>query len=251
MKRRPDLLLWWTLGMVMGFVPRRHRFRIAWILARGLEPLIARTLLYHRRAKVNAPRDIALERILTGMNWHAVEYDVPLHVEGREYLSSALGSGRGVLFVGVHAALNPLVIRHLNDCALDPTFVLGPPRGARYWGSKRAVRTIRRSQTFLISIRDRLRTGEIVCADVDWPSHDRRTVEVHTRRGPVFIADALLRVALRCKAHIVFTTTRADPQQGIITTFSGPSVVECSPAAATKEFAEFVHAHVEAISGHT
>jgi hypothetical protein len=186
------------------------------------------------------------------MNARVVEYDVPLDIEGGESLSSALGSDRGVLFVGVHAALNPLVIRHLKDRALDPTFVTSARAGpVRYWGSRHPVRTIPRSPTFLIRIRDQLRTGGIVCADIDWPRHDRRTVEVRTRRAPVFITDAMLRVALRCGARIVFTTTRTDPRKGVITTFSGPSVDEGPLAAATDEFARFVQAHVEAISGST
>jgi hypothetical protein len=233
----------------MRLVPRRHRFQAACVLAGALEPLIARTRWYRTREHVNAPRDLALELILTAMNGRAIEYGVPLHVEGGECLSSALGSGRGVLLVGVHAALNPLVIRHLKDRALDPTFVVSPRTEAtRYWGSRRPVKTIRRSPTFLISIRSQLRSGGIVCADIDWPRHDRRTVEVRTRRGPVFIADALLRAALRCGARIVFTTTRSDPGRGVITTFSSPSDVECSPAVAMTEFAGFVRAHVEAIS---
>ncbi len=72
----------------------------------------------------------------------------------------------------------------------------------------------------------------------------RSTFEVPTDRGPVVIADALIQVALRVNAFVVFFAGHLDDGD-IVLTFDGPSADDChSPEGVTAAAVAFLQKHV-------
>jgi hypothetical protein len=224
----------------------RNRMGNAAVLAaRAAVPLLRRTQAYRVQEKIglDSPHEIALHFVLNAMTKHGARFDPALDVKGYEAFERAYAKGKGVLVVGPHAALTLLMIRHFHDRGLDPVVVSPDPR-MRVGGTVVTARTVQPSPTFLVRTRGRLRRGELVCAMPDRAEHHgRRTVEVATSVGRVIVAPALLQVAARCGAEVIFTEVHAEGRR-LIGTIAAPSAA--SADAIFKDFTEFVRARAEA-----
>ena len=73
------------------------------------------------------------------------------------------------------------------------------------------------------------------------------TVEFDTAGGRVIVAPALLHVAARCGARVVFTEAHAEGGAGLAGTISAPAETS-SGERLTREFMDFVRARAEARS---
>jgi hypothetical protein len=136
------------------------------------------------------------------------------------------------------------MIRLFYDRGLDPV-VITPDPGMRAAGTTLAVRTVQPSPTFLVKTRDRLRRGELVCAMPDRAEHHgARTVEFVTVSGRVIVAPALMHVAARCGARVIFTEVHADGGS-VVGTIHAPAHAS-SGDAITEDFIAFVRARAAA-----
>ncbi|HET9982149.1 MAG TPA: hypothetical protein VFQ38_01115 [Longimicrobiales bacterium] len=240
-----------ALGLSLRIVPRRHRFGAASLVARALRPLLARTTLYREqlRHRVDSLPEIALFRVLDALTRTGTRFDPVMTIDGGEALQAALQSGRGVLVVAPHAMLTTLIVRRLHDMGCAPEVVSADP-GMRIDGTRLPARTIQPSPAFLLAVRSRLRAGGVVCAMIDRgePS-EGRTVEFATPGGPVLVADALVRLAVRCGARVVFTTFRLDERGRVVAALASPDAASSgSPEAILGDFAAFVRTHVARIA---
>jgi lauroyl/myristoyl acyltransferase len=118
----------------------------------------------------------------------------------------------------------------------------------RVGGTTLTARTIQPSPTFLVKTRGCLRRGEVVCAMPDRAEHHgARTVEFATAAGRVIVAPALMQVAVRCGARVVFTEVHAEGRT-LAGTVSAPADSSSGEAVA-EGFMEFVRARAEERSG--
>lgn len=232
----------------MRVVPRRYRFGAAMLVARAAVPLLRSTDAYRDQQikKFHSPHEIALYFILNALTRNGTRFDPVFDVKGFEEFERAYAAGKGVLVIGPHAALTLLMVRHFYDKGLDPVVVSPDPR-MRVGGTRVTARTLQPSPTFLVKTRSRLRRGELVCAMPDRAEHHgARTVEFATDNGRVIVSPALMQVAARCGAAVIFTEVHVEGR-ALAATMAAPAPASASaPDAITKDFIEFVRVHVEA-----
>lgn len=234
----------------LRLAPRRRRFGAVLLLADAVLPFLRRTSAYRWQEAVgfDGPREIALHFMLNALTRNGTRFDPVVSVRGFEELERAHAAGRGVLVLGPHAALTLLMIRLFHDRGLDPVVVSPDPR-MRVGGTTVTARTVQPSPTFLVKARSRLRRGDVVCAMPDRAEHHgARTVEFATAAGRVIVAPALMHVAARCGARVVFTEVHAEGRSGVAGTLHAPRDTSSGDAIA-EEFMDFVRARAEERAG--
>ena len=231
----------------MRVVPRSFRFSAAFAIARVAVPVFRRTRAYREQEMIgfDDPHEIALHFVLNALTRRGARFDPVIAVKGFEEFERAYAAGRGVLVIGPHAALTLLMVRHFYDCGLDP-IVISPDSRMRVGGTMVTARTVQPSPTFLVKTRSRLRRGELVCAMPDRAEHHgARTIEFATVKGRVIVAPALMQVAARCGASVIFTEVHVEGR-GLVATITAPSPTSDGAAdAILKDFVEFVRARAE------
>lgn len=240
-----------AFAAAMWAAPRRYRFRAAVAFARAFAPLARRTIWYREqsRLRIDGPREVALHHALSIMSHSGALFDLDLRVEGAEKLDAAIGRGRGVLIISPHALLSLSLFRYLYDTGRVPAIVSMAPF-AHIYGTRLLARAVQPSPVFMIGLRGVLREGGIVCAMIDCGRPGgARTVEFQTPEGPMYVSDALIRLAKRCDASVVFTSVRTDERRGVVLTFGEPEGgAEAGVRATTEDFVAFVRAHVAAVA---
>lgn len=237
-------------ALVMRSVPRRLRFGATVWVARALRPVIRRTAAYReqRQQGVDGLGEITLFRVLTALDNARTPYDPAMRVEGWEEMEAAIRSGQGVLLVGPHTMLSGLVPRHLHDRGA-PALVIAAPPSFPLAGAGRDAEVVFPSPTFLLSVRSRLRAGKIVCGMIDRGDDlRRRSIHFATPGGTVQIADALIPLAVRCGARVVFIAVRTEGS-AVVARFAAPSPASRTADTVTADFIAFVRAHVERAVG--
>ncbi len=232
----------------MRLIPRRRRFGVAILMARAAAPFFRRTEAFReqRKGNVDGVCEIALHFVLNTLTKNGIEFDPVMIVDGQEEVESALAAGRGVLLISPHTALSLLVVRFFHDAGCDPIVIAADPQ-MRVSGTSVTATTIQPSPTFLVAARTRLRTGKLVCAMPDRAEHtEGRTVEFDTANGRIILAPALMQLAARCGAKVVFVKVYVEERGIIADMVSPPLSADSSADAITANFIEFVRAHVEA-----
>ncbi len=209
-KRRARRLAATPFRVMLRAVPRRSRFAAALALARMMAPVAPRTRLLQSRRALESTRDVVFVQLLAVLNRYRVPYDPVVSVEGIGWLNEAVAAGRGVLLVGPHTRVTQVAtIRYLHDSGYPLSAVtLGefdPPAGKRS-----AIPQIPHSPHFLLAVREALNEGRTVFAMIDRSVPLPSTLPVETRGGTVHVADALLRLAARCGARVVFVASRTE-----------------------------------------
>ncbi|MCA1567615.1 MAG: hypothetical protein LC803_18590 [Acidobacteria bacterium] len=239
-----------SFATMMRLMPRRYRFGAARIVARAAVPLFRMTDAYRVQEMIgfDSPPEIALHFVLNALTRNGTRFDPVVKVKGYEEFERAYRAGKGVLVIGPHAALTLLMIRFFYDRGLDPVVISPDPR-MRVGGTDVTARTVQPSPTFLVKTRSRLRCGELVCAMPDRAEHHgARTVEFNTAKGRVIVAPALMQVAARCGAEVVFTEVHGEGRALVGTLAVSSAGASGAGEAITKEFMEFVRLSVEARS---
>lgn len=232
----------------MRLIPRRRRFEAAMLIARAAIPLVRRTGAFkeQQRGKVDGAREIALHLVLNTLTKNGIEFDPDLTVHGAEELERMLAAGKGVLLISPHTVLSLLMLRFLHDAGHAPVVIAADPQ-MRISGTNVTAETLQPSPTFLVATRTRLRRGRLVCGmpDRGEPSAGR-TIEFATANGQIILAPALLQVAARCRANVMFLRVQVEGRAVVATMTPPPAEAAGSTDALTEAFIEFVRAHVQA-----
>lgn len=209
-KRRARSLAATPFRAGLRAVPRRSRFAAALALARMMAPVAGRMGLLQTRHPLESPRDVVFVQLLVLLHRGRVPYDPVVAVEGIGRLDEAVAAGKGVLVVGPHTRVTHVAtIRSLFDSGHPLTMVT---RAAieRPAGKESAIPQIVRSPHFLLAVREALHEKKTVFAMIDRYAAAPGTVPVETRGGTVHVTDALLRLAARCGARVVFLASRTE-----------------------------------------
>jgi lauroyl/myristoyl acyltransferase len=229
-------------ALAMKIVPRHYRFQTALLLARVTVPLLVRTAAYREQSIKNfhRPDEIVLFLLLNALTKNGTRFDVEIVAEGYQHFERAYAKGRGVLMTGHHAALTLLMVRFLHDKNLNP-IVVTPDGSLRVPGTSVRAATIPKSHMFLVHMRTKLRAGKVICAMPDRAEHHgRRTIEFETAASPVIIAPAIIEVAARCGAAVLFTEVRVEGGR-LVSIITEPAPSSAGDAAAiTTDFISFV-----------
>jgi lauroyl/myristoyl acyltransferase len=229
------------VAAAISLLPRTRRFGAAVLLARPLIAIIRRAPQYRllEDASFDSGIGIALHLLLHTFTRNGAAFDPLITIEGYERLVAAHRRGCGVLLVSPHAPLVLLMLRRFHDEGLMPVVVAADPN-LRIPGTRVTAETVQRSAMSLLRIRARLRQGRLVCAMIDRSAHEpkARTVELHTARGRVIIAPALLHLAARCEASVAFCEAHLEGGR-VRGTIAVPS--STSEAGVEREYIDFIH----------
>jgi lauroyl/myristoyl acyltransferase len=233
-------------GLVL-VLPRRHRFAALAIIARLFLPVIRRShLLGNLRVwHVNTDCDLALYALLQKLDRHDFGRGAEIRFDGIHLLDAAAEAGSGTLIVAPHALLLFLAVRRLHDTRGNVTAVRAPAPGGRAHRHSR-VPVIVRSPEFMLDVRDALGAGRTVFAMVDRRGpEDGVTTTISTASGTVHLSVALIRLAVRCGASVIFMTARPH-LAGLSCTIAAPSRDSVGdPDAIVAELGRFVQAHAQ------
>jgi lauroyl/myristoyl acyltransferase len=228
----------------MRLLPRRRRFGAAIFIARAAVPLVRRTEAFReqRRGNVDGACEIALYFVLNTLTKNGTEFDPAITVHGDDELQRALAAGKGALVISPHMVLSLLMVRFFHDSGYDPLVIAADPQ-MRVGGTTLTAQTVQPSPTFLVAIRTKLRAGRLVCGMPDRGEHSEgRTIEFATANGRIILAPALMQVAARCEAKVIFLKVYVE-QGGLVAHMVSAS--ESSADRITADFIKFVQAHVE------
>lgn len=237
-----------TFAALMRLVPRRWRFGLAQLIARAAVPLVRRSEVGRvlEQSRVDTAPEIALHLVLHTLSKNGTEFDPVIALDGYDDLVRACREGRGVMLVSPHAALGLIATRFYHEDGLRPVIISADPL-MKVGGTRMVIPTLQPVANFLVRARTRLRDGWLVGAMVDRAEHHgERTFEFETANGPVILAPALLQLAVRCGARVIFTECHVE--RGRLTgSWVAPS--SNTVEGLTAEFIEFVRSHVDARLG--
>jgi hypothetical protein len=228
-------------ALLMRIVAQRNRFDAALRLTRAAVPVLRRTKAYREQEikKFHGPREIALHLILNALSKNGTAFNPKFEVNGFHNVAQAHARGKGVLVIGHHAALTVLMVRLFWDKGLAP-IVITPDDRLRVPGKLLAARTIQPSVMFLVKLRTQLRHGELVCGMPDRAEHHAgRTVEFASVAGQVIFAPAIIQVAARCGAEVLFTEVHIEGRR-LVATIVAPPPNSTTAQAITEDFVSFV-----------
>ncbi|HEX7151966.1 MAG TPA: hypothetical protein VF618_10800 [Thermoanaerobaculia bacterium] len=236
-----------ALSSLVRLLPRRLRFRAALRLAAAAAPLLRNHPIVRARLamRVETAREIVTYHLLDILTRHGVAFDPLWRAEGLECCEAALASGRGVLFVGPHTMLSTVALRPLRELGRELAVVA--TGDVPIPGTPDTARAIVPSFTYFLEVRRLLMANGILVAMIDRAEVNGRTsVEVATAQGPVIIADALIRLAVRTETAVMFIAARLSGGEIVMKyAAAGASTVEGIAAA----FMEFLRGHVAAVAG--
>jgi len=230
----------------MRLVAQRHRFRLALLFARAIVPVVRRTEAYRlqRACKIDGDIEIALHLVLSVLTKTGVAFDPLFVVSGYDELRKAHAGGQGVLLICPHATLSLLLPRLLHNQGLQAIVIAADPL-TRIGGTSKLAHVLQPSPTFLVTMTALLRGGRIVCAMPDRAEHHpRQTVQFETAAGPIIIAPALMRVAARCGARVVFSEMHVEGHAIGAAFIAASAADDPSADVITADFIEFVRAHI-------
>jgi lauroyl/myristoyl acyltransferase len=237
-------------AVAMRIVPRQHRFQTVLLLARATVPLLVRTTAYREQSIKNfhRPDEIVLFLLLNALTKNGTRFDLEIVAKGYQHFERAFAHGKGVLVTGHHAALTLLMVRFFHDKDLQPV-VITPDSNMRVPGTSVSAETIQPSHMFLVHLRTQLRAGKLLCAMPDRAEHHgQRTIEFATPAGPVIMAPAIIEVAARSGAAVLFTEVRVEGRK-LVTMISEPASGAGDASAIIKNFISFVRERTAAANG--
>jgi lauroyl/myristoyl acyltransferase len=236
-----------AVSALFRFVPRPLRFGTALAVATAAAPLLRRHPIVRGRLdmRVETACEIVAYHLLDVLTRRGVTFDPRLHIAGREHYETAVARGKGVLFIGPHTMLSTLALRELWDLGLTAAVIA--PDDVAIPGTTERFRAIPPSFTYLLEVRRTLMTGGIVVAMVDRAELARKAhLEVMTTQGPLVIADALIHLAARAQATVVFSAARIAGRQAMLTHVPAPQGTSADEV--TQAFIAFLQAHVTEVA---
>ena len=237
-------------ALAMRIVPQQYRFQTTLLLARATVPFLVRTAAYQEQSIKNfhRPYEIVLFLLLNALTKNGTRFDLEIVATGYQHFERAFAQGKGVLVTGHHAALTLLMVRFFHDKDLQP-IVVTPDYKLRVPGTSIAAETIQPSHMFLVHLRTRLRAGKLLCAMPDRAEHHgQRTIEFATPAGQVIMAPAIIEVAARCGAAVLFTEVRVEGRQ-LVTLIAEPASPAGDVSAIITDFISFVRERTAAAAG--
>ena len=132
-----------------------------------------------------------------------VEYDPTIGHRGRDALDTALASSAGVLVLGVHAKLNYLAVRYLDDRGMAP-HVVATYTDRRIFGRRYMPRYIGIDTRTLLDVRQALRQRSVVIALTDRGTSARHATGVDIEGTRIYLSNGLAAMAVATNARIVF-----------------------------------------------
>jgi hypothetical protein len=236
MRRRTLRFAGIAVAVAFRLVPQRLRFPAAALFARAIEPFIRHTRAYQTRAamRVDGLRETSLQLVLMLLTRYGTTFDPLVQVAGAEHLPPA--GAVPLLLISPHTMLSLLFPRVLHDRCYDPLLISADP--IRFYGTTTDGRTLLPSPAMFFEVRRAFRSGGTVMSMIDRGDPERRNELFQTAKGPFRVSSALIRLALRSGARIVFFAAKIDPASRVVIHLGAPS--HEGVAGVVNDFVQFV-----------
>jgi len=225
------------LAQTFRFIPSSRRFDAAMAASRALRPLIRRSRFWRDRRQLGTDgvAETSLDLLLTALTRCGVTFQPRIDVRqpgGTDWRDN----GRPTLIIGPHRMLLRLVLCHLTENGHVPPVGVSVEPIEIIPGTRRSIETLTPGPDLFFRIRRYLLEGRTVCAMIDRADEERRTIRAGTART-MLISDAVVRLALRCDAQIVFMSAHIDGDSVALTLDALPEANDVESVIAS--FAEF------------
>jgi len=219
-----------AVSVLMRVIPRRYRFGAAVALVRLIPHDLRHTLSprLERRPGVSSLREAILGKILEAMDYSKVRFDPVVTAPRLGLIQEALCERRGVLLVGIHSngVLSRAALRLLHDKNV-PLRVLSINDQYPICGAGVLVPALSTNGSFMIKVRTELRNARLVCGMVDaFNPSTQQSFEVRGSSGSIWVSDSLIKLALACRATIIFAAASLGRNGSIDIRFQAASEVE-------------------------
>ena len=236
-----------VVSVLMRAIPRSYRFGVAVGIVRTIPQALRHTLSpqLERRPGVSSLREVILGAMLEAMDDRRIRFDPLIIGSGFESIHEALREHRGVLLIGTHAngSLVRAAMRPIYDAGVPLTVIAISDRYP-ICGAGLAIPAIRPVQNFMIKVRTQLRDAHVVCGMIDaFQQSPQRAHELRATDGSIWVSDSLLRLAMACKATIVFAAARLERNSELTITLQAALEVQ-SPDDCRRQFILFFERHM-------
>ena len=142
------------------------------------------------------------------------------------------------MILSTHTMLSILIIRHFADLGRTLFAIVADPVNVP--GTRASATVILPSPSLLLRVRRLFRNGETVAAMIDRGDPEPRNAIYPTAAGPMRISDALVRLALRENARVLFLATRMNPASEVVMRLAAPSPGSASVPEILADFVRFI-----------
>jgi hypothetical protein len=174
-------------------------------------------------------RDILLLRILRGLNRAGVRCAPILSARNFDVLRDRVDGGRPPIVVLAHAPADAAINRLFDEASIPWTLLAASPSGAirkaRLLGLAGELDVITRNSDALLSVRQRLAAGRLICACIDFTQP--------SEPGQVFVSPALFEVAKMTRSPIVYADVRVRDDGVVEVVFAAPRIALATSAGMT------------------
>jgi hypothetical protein len=235
------------ISVLMRVIPQQYRFSVAVAVVRLIPHSLRHTLSprLERRPGVSSMREAVLGTILEAMDYRRIRFDPAVTTSRLELIHEALREGRGVLLVGTHAngGLSRAALRLLYDANV-PLTVFSSNEQYPVCGAGIMIPALRPAGSFMIKVRTELRNAHLVGGMIDaFNPSAQRSLELRGSNGSIWVSDSLIKLALACKATIIFASARLAPNGSIDINFQAASEVQ-TPEDCRHQLVSFFERHM-------
>ena len=193
-----------TLPKIVAFFPLKNRLKVVTVIVGIITPVfklrgaaIAELNKKYSLDKGIPPVFLWCLGVLKNDN---IQFKISLN---KELINQAVACKKGVLLIGYHGELMPLIIPYLTNNGFN-IISLGARENEINWGNN-FKNEILISATSLLKVKDRLAQGEIVAVMIDTiHANAKRSIEIDTAFGKMNISNAIFKVAAHVNCEIIF-----------------------------------------------
>lgn len=199
-------------------LPPRRRFAAAMRISAWMGSLLDLLFRVLRKNPLRfcTARELCLSRLLDAMDRARLQFDVACDFRGLEWMRRTTAEGKGVLLIATHAnaGLTRLMLPPVCDANVR-IMIVSRAKGYPVCGRDEYLPTICPEGAFLLAVRRELRSGTVVAAMIDI-FEPAAGAPVEIRNGSVWLADPIVRLAVRCGMPICFIKARIDGRRVVV-----------------------------------
>jgi|GEM_PF-3235409 len=191
---------------VVGVTPRRLLFPILWRASAPVSRAVEMAGFHMADALDPDLRPLALRELVRACRPHLGYAPFDFALENETAIRRLQQQGRGVLWCGLHHALNGVIVRVFELCDWPAAVLATQPKNPA-WGGDDSAQSLQPGPAALLGVRQALRRGCAVAVMLDAGRQTPPVVTVQTH---------LLELARRTGAPVVAYRAEVDPRQPLI-----------------------------------
>ncbi len=229
--------------LLIQALPVRYRFAVITLSSYLFAPWLrhASFLKKHRAAHFKFDTDVSPALI-----WcirPVMHLDLGLEVViNDQVVTDSVKSGKGTVLIGYHGNFMPASIAHMRDHNFDVNSWSIREREV-YFG-REIKHAIQPSPTAFFKAKNLLMDSKMIAVLIDFETKCvKRSQEIDTQFGKMYITDSFFKLATTCNANVIFMKYRVKGKK-IVFEFSKASGIGLTPESMTQQYISFLQKRV-------